>query len=87
LTELRQQCERTLRELERQRELAQDADRLRVLVTERCRELADGLEDLDFEGKRALLSALGVKALAVYGKVSMTITVTGKSTTTGRTSA
>jgi hypothetical protein len=42
LTELRQQCERTLRELERQRELAQDADRLRVLVTERCRELADG---------------------------------------------
>jgi hypothetical protein len=49
--------------------------------------LADGLEDLDFEGKRALLSALGVKALAVYGKVSMTITVTGKSTTTGRTSA
>lgn len=83
----REECERTLGELERQREWSRDAERTRALVAERCHELAEGIEDLDFAGKQALLGALDVQVLAVRGEVSMTITVTGKRTTTGRTLA
>ena len=82
---LREEYERTLGELERQRELVRDSDRIKALVVQRCHELAEGIEDLDFDGKLALLGALDVQVFAVTGEVSITMTVTEKRTTIGRT--
>ena len=83
----RDECESSLAQLEKQRKLDMSADRLRAFVEERCRELSEGLDDMDFQGKKALLGALGVQVVAVRGEVSITMTVSGKGTTIGRTSA
>ena len=85
--ELRKECQRTLEQLEKQRALAADAEIIKASVRERCRQLAEGIDDLDFSGKQELLNVLDVRVLALRGKVSITMTVTGKITTTGRTSA
>ena len=83
----REECERTLARIESQRETALKADEVRELVRERCRELADGLDDLDYDGKCALMHALDVQVVAVRGEVEIWIIVSGKCTTTGHTSA
>ena len=83
----REECERTLARIESQRETALNADEVRELVRERCRELADGLDDLDYDGKCALMHALDVQAVAVRGEVEIWIVVSGKCTTTEHTSA
>ena len=85
--ELRRECELQLDELKRQRQLAQSADRVRDQILETCNDLAQGVDDLDYDGKRRMLGVLDVKAEAQPGEVSMTMTLSGKSTTIGRTSA
>lgn len=84
---LREECERTLARIQRQRETTLSPERIREVVTEKCLELSDGIDDLDHEGKRGLMLALDVQVVAVKGEVSIWMTVSGKCTTTGRTSA
>ena len=83
----REECERALARIESQRESSLSAERIREVVTEKCLEMASGLDDLDYEGKCALMHALDVQVVAVRGEVSIMMTVSGNSTTTGRTSA
>ena len=83
----RDECESSLAQLENQRKLDMSSDRLRSFVEERYRELSEGLDDMDYQGKRALLGALGVQVVAVRGEVSITMTVSGKGTTSRHTLA
>ena len=83
--ELRRECELQLDELKRQRQLAQSADRVRDQILETCNDLAQGVDDLDYDGKRRMLGVLDVKAEPRPGEVSMTMTLSGKSTTTEHT--
>ena len=87
LQELRRECEVQLDELERQRQLAQSAGRVRDQVLETCNDLAHGIDRLDYDGRRRMLGVLDVKAVAQPGEVSMTMTLSGKCTTIARTLA
>ena len=86
IQELRRECEAQLDELERQRQLAQSAGRVRDQVLETCNHLAHGIDGLDYDGRRRMLGVLDVKAVAQPGEVSMTMTLSGKCTTIGHTS-
>ena len=84
---LREELERTLERLQKQRAVEGDAEHVKALVEAEIAELSEGLKDLDFDGKRAVMGALDVQVTAVLGDVSMTVVVGINPTTTERTSA
>ena len=76
-----------LRVLEEQERLRDDASLVRDRVTEYCRQLEEKLENLDFDGRRALLGVFGARVEACRDDVSMTVVLDPKFTTTGQTLA
>ncbi len=67
-----------LRVLEEQQRLRDDAAVVRERVTEYCRQLEKQLEQLDFDGRRALLGVFGVRVEASRDDVSMTVVLDPK---------
>lgn len=87
VTELRKELERSLERLQQLRAAEGDAERVREALEAKCRELSETLDDLDFDGKRALMGLVDLQVIAENGKVTMAITVGGNPTTTEHTSA
>lgn len=84
---LREELERTLERLEKQRAIEGDAEQVKALVEAKIAEFSEGLKDLDFDGKRALMGALDLQVTAVLGDVSMTAVMGINPTTIERTLA
>ena len=79
--------ERSLRVLEEQERLQDDAADMERRIVGQCLKLAERLGNLDFEGKRAMFAALGLKVEATRDDVSITVVLDPKFTTTERTLA
>ena len=65
----------SLDSLEAQQRLHDGADQMEQRVVAMCKQFSERLGSLDFDGTRALLSAFGVKVVAVKGDVSVTMVV------------
>lgn len=70
-----------LRALEEQQRNQRAATEARDQITEYCGRMAENLENLDFEGKRAVLSALGVRGTVTHESMSITVVVDPDATT------
>ena len=68
----------SLRVLEEQERLRDDADLVWERMAEYCHQLEEKLEHLDFEGRRALLGVFGVRVEASRDEVSMTVVLDPK---------
>ena len=79
--------ELALRVLEEQERLRDDAADVERRIVEQCHRLVERLDTLDFDGKRALFSALGLKVEATREDVSITVVLDPKFTTTEQTLA
>ena len=79
--------ERALRVLEDQQRFKDDAAQMERRIAGLCRKLSRRLENLDFEGKRSLFAAFGLKVEATRDDVSITVVVDPEFTTIGQTSA
>ena len=79
--------ERALRVLEEQQRLKDDAADMERRIVEQCRRLSRKLETPDFEGKRSIYAAFGLKVEATREDVSITVVVDPKFTTIERTLA
>ena len=79
--------EASLHLLEAQQRQADDADQASQRIAAYCEKLARGVDDLDFDGQRALLAAFGVKVEATRHEVSITVVVDPNVTTIARTLA
>ena len=77
---------RALALLEEQQRREDDTIEVERRVIERCREFSDSLDGLDGPGKRAVLAAFGVKVQASKTDLLITLTVSPKCPTIGRTS-
>ena len=84
---LRKEHEERVLELERQQTLVDEVGEVRARLMEYCRRLAEGLDDLDFDGKRETLAAFGVRVEAVKEDWSITASVNLPVTTIERTLA
>ena len=76
---------RALSLLEEQQRREDDTLEVERRVVERCREFSDSLDDLDGQGKRAVLSAFGVQVRASKDDLLITLRVSPECTTIGRT--
>ena len=65
----------SLDSLEAQQRLHDGADQMEQRVVAMCKQFSERLGSLDFDGTRALLSAFGVKVVAVKGDLSVTMVV------------
>ena len=79
--------ERALRVFEEQERLKDDAADVERRIVGQCLQLAERLDSLDFEGKRSMFAALGMKVEATREDVSVTVVLDPKFTTTERTLA
>lgn len=77
--------ERSLRLFEEQERLRDDAADMERRIAGQCLKLAERLGGLDFEGKRSMFAALGLKVEATREDVSVTVVLDPKFTTTERT--
>ena len=75
-----------LRALEEQRGNQRAAAEAKDQIEEYCSRMAEGLENLDFEGKRAVLSALGVRGTVTHESMSITLMVDPSATTMSQSS-
>lgn len=73
--------------LEDQKRFRDDAAQMERRISWLCRKLSRRLENLDFEGKRSLFAAFGLKVEATRDEVSITVVVDPEFTTIERTSA
>ena len=79
--------ERVLRVLEQQQRFKDDAADMERRIAEQCRKLSRKLETLDFEAKRSMLGAFGLKVEATRDEASITLVVDPNFTTTEQTLA
>ncbi len=79
--------EASLRLLEEQQRQRDDAAEAGERIAAFCKRLAEGIDDLDLYGKRAMLAAFGVRVEATREEVSITIVVDPNVTTIARTLA
>ena len=68
----KEQALRALEEQQRNKEAAAEAD---DRIREFCERISERLKNLDFDGKRAVLSALGVKVTVTKQNISITVVV------------
>lgn len=81
------QKEKSLRVLEEQRQQLDDADEVERRITQHCDRLAETLDDLDFEGQRATLMAMGTRIEVGRQEIGIDVEVNADSTAIARTSA
>ena len=72
LNALREGLLQQLSVLEEQRRLVEDAAKAGARIREYCKRLSQRLDEMDFDGKRATMSAFGVKVIAVKGDAMVT---------------
>ena len=75
ISALRKRHEEQLNQLEQQQALNDDAKEAERRITEYCRMVSEGLDNLDHEGKIAMLSAFNVRVAATRDDVSITAVV------------
>ena len=73
--------------LEEQQRHRDDSEELDRRVREVCQQVSDRLDNLDAEGRRAVYAAFGVSVQASLEELLITLTISYKCTTIGRTSA
>ena len=86
LVALRERCEEQMSQLENQRAVVESGAEAERMIRKYCAELEGKLEDLDFDGKRALFSALGLEVIAGGEGVSITVVLDPGFLTTSATS-
>ena len=79
--------ERALRVLEEQERLKDDTAEVERRIADQCRKLAQKLDTLDFDGKRAAFAAFGMKVEATREDVSIMVDLDPKFTTIEQTLA
>ena len=72
---VRVEKERELQALEEQQKNMDAASEAEVQIREFCERLLESLENLDFEGRRAVMAAMGLKATVTEEKIAMTVVV------------
>ena len=72
LCDEKEQALRALEEQQRNREAAAEAD---DRIREFCERISERLKDLDFDGKKAVLSALGTRVVVTKESISITVVV------------
>ena len=72
LNALREDLLEQLGVLEEQQRLVEDVATADVRIREYCERLSESLDEMDFDGKRATMSAFGVKVVAVKGDAMVT---------------
>ncbi len=87
LRNLLEEKHRALSLLEEQQHGEDDMLEVERRIVGQCLKLAERLGALDFEGKRAMFAALGLKVEATREDVSVTVVLDPKFTTTERTLA
>ena len=75
---LREECESQLAQLEHQKAMRSEFDEAQERIQEYCRRVSEGLDKLDYEGKRETLAAFDVRVLAVRGETRITATVSSE---------